>query len=129
MNVDSIFHICGEHKGFHDSLRLANKREIARNQKTVDRITQSSQFKKLLAAYEAEIPIMQKRIDAEMAKQNAARKRKGLPPRVLKGNHIHAAAGELGFQWKNPKPHVGHFSASIKSHYPIKASELKRHFG
>ena len=129
MNVDSIFHICGEHKGFHDAGRLANKREIARNQKTIDRITQSSQFKKLLAAYEAEVPIMEKRIDAEMAKQNAARKRKGLPPRILKGNGVRQAAAELGFQWKNLKPEVHHYSATTKGAFPIKASELKRHFG
>ena len=82
-----------------------------------------------MAAYEAEVPIMQKRIDTEMAKQNAARKRKGLPPRVLKSNSIRVAAAELGFQWKNPRPSVKNFSADINSHYPIKASELKRHFG
>ena len=129
MNADSIFHICGEHKGFHDARRLANKREIARNQKTIDRITQSSQWKKLWAAYQAEIPIMQKRIDAELAKQNAARKKKGLPPRVLRNTGVQSAAQELGFEWNNPRPHLSQFGANIKSSYPIKASELKRHFG
>ena len=76
MNADSIFHICSQHKGFHGTRRLANERELARNQKVLDRITQSSQWKKLLAAHKAEIPIMQKRIDATLAKQNAARKKR-----------------------------------------------------
>ena len=129
MNADSIFHICSQHNGFHGTHRLANEREQAHNQKDRDRITQSSRWKKLMAAYEAEVPIMQKRIDAELAKQNAARKKKGLPPRVLRSTGVRAAAEELGFEWNNPKPHLSEFGANIKSAYPIKASELKRHFG
>lgn len=129
MSADSIFHICSQHNGFHETHRLPNEREQARNQKDRDRITQSSQWKKLMAAHEAEVPIMQKRIDAELAKQNAARKKKGLPPRVLRNTNVRLAARELGFEWNNPRPHLSQFGANIKSSYPIKASELKRHFG
>lgn len=129
MNADSIFHICSQHNGFHGTHRLANEREQARNQKDHDRITQSSRWKKLMAAHSAEVPIMQKRIDAELAKQNAARKKKGLPPRVLRVPSVHGAANELGLKWNNPKPNLLQFGANIKSAHPIKASELKRHFG
>jgi hypothetical protein len=129
MNADSIFHICSQHNGFHGTQRFGNEREQARIQKDRDRITQSSQWKKLMAAYIAEMPIMQKRIDAELAKQNAARKKKGLPARVLRSTDIPLAASELGFEWNNPRPHLSDFGANLESSYPIKASELKRHFG
>ncbi|MGB0418249.1 MAG: hypothetical protein ACPGF8_01535 [Opitutales bacterium] len=129
MNADSIFHICSQHNGFHGTRRLANERELARNQKDRDRITQSSQWKKLLAAHKAEIPIMQKRIDATLAKQNAARKKKGLPPRVLLHTGVIAAANELGLKWNNPMPSFSTFGINFRNHHPIKASELKRHFG
>jgi hypothetical protein len=128
MNADSIFHICSQHKGFHGTYRLANEREQARNQKDHDRITQSSRWKKLMVAHNAEVPIMQKRINAELAKQNAARKKRGLPPRVLRVPSVHGAANELGLKWNNPKPRLSQHGANIKPAHPIKASELKRHF-
>jgi hypothetical protein len=129
MNADSIFHICSQHKGFDGTHRLPSEREQARSQEDRNRITQSPQWKKLYAAFQAEIPIMQKRINAKLAKLNAARKKKGLPPKVLRSTNIERAAEELGFEWNNPRPRLPKFSANLKSSYPIKASELKRHFG
>lgn len=128
MEVDSIFHICSYHNGFHGANRGTNERDQARDKKDRDRITQSSQWKKLMAAHEAEVPIMQKRIDAELAKQNAARKKKGLPPRVLLNTSVHGVAKELGIKWNNPRPSLSQFGANKKGSLPITASELERHF-
>jgi hypothetical protein len=134
MDTDSIFYICGKHNGFHGTRRSANEREQARNQQIKDSITSNSEWKKLMAAHKAEIPIMNKRIDAKLAKLNAARKKKGLPPKVLVKNYVEknyvvAAAEELKLKWNNPKPKAEDFNSNIKSKYPINASELKRHFG
>lgn len=129
MNADSIFHICSQHNGFHGTYRLSNEREQARNKKHKARVAQSSQWKKLMAAHEAEIPIMQKRIDAALAKQNAARKKKGLPPRILRSTDLEFAAEELGFEWNNPKPKLETFVSNLTASHPIKASEMKSHLG
>ena len=46
---------------------------------------------------------------------------------MLRNTEVSAAARELGLKWNNPKPRLSGFSANVKSAYPIKASELKRH--
>ena len=129
MNVDSIFHICSNHSGFHGGRRLPNARERAANKKTNDRITASAKYKKLMAAFRAEVPIMQKRINDELAKINAARKKKGLPPKILKNTNIEYRASKLGLKWNNPMPRLSQLGSDMKEFYPINAKEMKSHFG
>lgn len=130
MNVDSVFHICSYHRGFEGAVRLANERDQARNAKERDRLAKDRKYQEALSAHKAEIPSMQKRVDAELARQNAVRKKQGLPPRILRypASHLGNAAKELNLKWKNPVPHAHQFGYEFRHHYPIKANELKRHF-
>ena len=50
--------------GFHGARRHPNKQERDLNHEIAPRITESEQYKKALAAFRAEVPIMIKRIDA-----------------------------------------------------------------
>jgi hypothetical protein len=124
MNVDSVFHICGRHNGFDG----AKKRNTSAK-RSAKRI-KNPNYEKLMAAYQAEIPIMQKRIDAELAKQNAARKKKGLPPRVLASTGVKSEAKELGLEWKNKKPSK-YISEEGTKHtptfIPLPASKVEQH--
>ncbi|MDG1668066.1 MAG: hypothetical protein P8I96_03950, partial [Opitutae bacterium] len=62
---------------------------------------------KQLAEHKLEIPQMEARIKAELTKQNAARAKKGMPPRVLDRRHgVYTASLELGMPWK--VRHPGH---------------------
>jgi hypothetical protein len=129
MNADSIFHICSNHNGFHGGFRYPNRRERTANKETNDRITASAQYKKLMAAFRAEVPIMEKRINAELAKINAARKKKGLPPKILENTNIEYRAEKLGLKWNNPMPRLSKLGSNMKELYPINANEMKSHFG
>lgn len=99
--VDAIFFITGYHRGFENIRRPATEREKAE----WERKTQSSSYQKQLAEHKLEIPEMEKRVKAELERQNAERKAKGLPPRVLGQRHgVYSNASELGLKWKTSHP-------------------------
>lgn len=100
-NVDTIFFITGHHSGFAGLRRGPNQREKA----DYDRAVAKPDYQKQLAKFHAEIPKMRARISAELAKINAQRKAKGLPPRVLAHqSSVTSNAHELGLAWENYRP-------------------------
>lgn len=103
-SADAIFFITGYHRGFEGILAPASEKQ----REEFARLKASKAYQNQLAAHNLEKPGMQKRIDAEMAKINAARAKKGQPPRVLNQRHgIYSNASELGFQWKTKHPGHG----------------------
>ncbi|WPJ95449.1 hypothetical protein SH580_18680 [Coraliomargarita algicola] len=100
-NVDAIFFITGYHKGFERIRRKPTERENAQWART----TASSKYQKQLAEHKLEVPEMEQRVKAELARQNAERKAKGMPPRVLAQRYgVYSNAGELGLEWKTRHP-------------------------
>lgn len=103
-SADAIFFITGYHRGFEGILSPPSEKQRANFAK----LKASKQYQDDLAAHNLEKPIMQKRIDAEMKKINAARAKKGQPPRVLDQRHgIYSNTSELGFKWKTKHPGRG----------------------
>ena len=101
--VDAIFFITGYHQGFEAVRRRMTEKE----QQAWDKKISDSKYIKQLAAHKLEIPQMEQRIKAELTKQNAARAKKGMPPRVLDRRHgVYTASLELGMSWK--VRHPGH---------------------
>lgn len=100
-SVDAIFFITGYHRGF-ESIR---RRPTDRENKDWERTTSNRDYIKQLEAYKAEIPIMEKRVADTLAKINAERKAKGMPPRVLAQRYgLNSNAHELGLEWENKHP-------------------------
>ena len=125
MNPDAIFHICSTHSGF-DKVKYY-KSEPEPGKKAND-YSDNKKWQAAMAAYKAEIPIMQKKVDEILAKQNAARKKKGLPPRVMRKNQLRDMVAELGLKWKNPMPRPGQFGtkgnkSNLTSVSPAKVQE------
>lgn len=101
--VDAIFFITGYHQGFEAVRRRMTEKE----QKVWNKKISDSKYIKQLAEHKLEIPQMEARIKAELTKQNAARAKKGMPPRVLDRRHgVYTASLELGMPWK--VRHPGH---------------------
>ena len=99
--MDAIFFITGYHKGFERIRRKPTERE---NEEWA-RTTASSKYQKQLAEHKLEIPEMEQRVKAELDRQNAERKAKGLPPRVLAQRYgVYSNAGELELEWKTKHP-------------------------
>lgn len=100
-NVDAIFFIVGYHRGFEKIRRRPTESENKNWERTIN----SSKYQKQMAEHQLEVPLMKKRIEKELAKQNAERKAKGLPNRVLNQRYgIYSNARELGLEWKVPRP-------------------------
>jgi hypothetical protein len=100
-NVDAIFFITGYHRGFERIRRKPNERENAE----WERETSSSKYQSQLAEHKLEIPEMERRVTAELNKQNEERKAKGQPPRVLSQRYgVYSNANELGLKWKTEHP-------------------------
>lgn len=103
-NVDAIFFITGYHRGFETMRRPRNEREEA----AWKRETEKPAYIEQLAKYRAEVPEMEKKVAAELAKINAERKKKGQPPRVLNQRYgVNSNASELGIPWKTRHPGYG----------------------
>lgn len=112
-NVDAIFFITGYHRGFETVLAPASERM----QEEWKRKIAKPDYIKQLAKHKAEIAQMQARIKAEMAKIDADRKKKGLPPRVLEQRHgVYSNAGELGLKWTTNHPGHGPGHQQVKDH-------------
>ena len=100
-NVDAIFFITGYHRGFETLRRGMNEREAAAFKRAVAK----PDYIKKMAKHKAEVPQMQARVKAELAKINAKRKAAGQPPRVLEQrNGVYSNAHELGLKWTNSPP-------------------------
>ena len=119
-NVDAIFFITGYHRGFETIRRTLNEREEAEWQRKIAK----RDYIKQLAAHKLEIPKMQAKIKAEMAKINAERKKKGQPARVLEQRHgVYSNANELGLKWPKGTNHPGH-----KPSHEIRDSDVSKYF-
>jgi len=119
-NVDAIFFITGYHRGFETIRRTLNEREEAEWQRKIAK----RDYIKQLAEHKLEIPKMEARIKAEMAKINAERKKKGQPARVLEQRHgVYSNANELGLKWPKGTNHPGH-----KPSHEIKDSDVSKYF-
>lgn len=100
-NVDAIFIITGYHRGFEQIRRKPTERENAE----WERKQSARKYQEQLAEHKLEIPEMERRIAAEMAKINAERAQKGQPPRVLAQRYgVYSNASELGLKWKVEHP-------------------------
>ena len=99
--VDAIFFITGYHQGFE----AVRRRKTEKEQKVWNKKISDSKYIKQLAEHKLEIPQMEARIKAELTKQNAARAKKGMPPRVLDRRHgVYTAARELEMDWEIRHP-------------------------
>jgi len=117
-DVDAIFMITGYHRGFQRVRRQPTERESADWQ----RISSTRKYQKQLAEHQKEVPIMQKRIQAEMAEINAKRKAKGQPPRVLEQRYgVYSNANELNLKWETQHP------GGQPAHF-YEARELEKYF-
>ncbi|MDQ8195522.1 hypothetical protein QEH59_13900 [Coraliomargarita sp. SDUM461004] len=100
-NVDAIFFITGYHRGFERIRRQPNERENKEWQRT----TSSRKYQQQLEEHKKEIPKMEEKIKKELARQNAERKSKGQPPRVLAQRYgVYSNARELDLKWETPHP-------------------------
>ena len=99
--VDAIFFITGYHQGFE----AVRRRKTEKEQKVWNKKISDSKYIKQLAEHKLEIPQMEARIKAELTKQNAARAKKGMPPRVLDRRHgVYTAARDLEMDWEIRHP-------------------------
>lgn len=65
---------------------------------------------------------MQRRVSEELARQNAERKAKGMPARVLAQRHgVYSNARELDLQWETPHP-------GWQPHYWLDEREVEKYF-
>ena len=100
-SVDAIFFVTGYHRGFEDIRRMPTEREEKEWQRNIS----SCKYQKQLAEHKLEIPEMEKRVATELAQQNAERKAKGIPLRVLDQRYgVYSNAKELELKWKTPHP-------------------------
>jgi hypothetical protein len=83
-SIDAIFLITGRHTGFQSIVRASNERE---NEEWA-RVTSKPDYQKDLAKYKEEWPIAMQQAKEALAKENAERKKKGMPPRILDGGNL-----------------------------------------
>ena len=109
--VDAIFFITAYHSGFGPLRSPPSERAQADWARTIAQRGYIEQ----LAKHMAEVPKMQSRINATMAKIDADRKNKGQPPRVLNQRHnVYSNAKELGLNWTTDHPGHGPQSEWLK---------------
>lgn len=96
-NIDAIFVITGRHEGFEPVRRSATKEENAAWAET----TSSSSYQKALKAHKEESVEARKVAEKKLAKLNAERKSKGLPPKIFDGGSL---IGQMGVELKNKHP-------------------------
>ncbi|NQY33036.1 MAG: hypothetical protein HRT56_07685 [Coraliomargarita sp.] len=102
--ADAVFFITGKHRGFGNF--WAKPSEKARKEFEEYRATKA--YQEQLAKHDLEVVEMRKRIESELAKINADRAKKGMPPRVLAHRDgVHGNARELGLNWKTRHPGGG----------------------
>lgn len=102
--ADAVFFIAGDHRGFGNF--WSKPTEQARKEFEEYRATQ--QYQEQLAKHNLEVIEMRKRINSELAKINADRAKKGMPPRVLAHrNGVYSNAHELGLKWQTRHPGRG----------------------
>ena len=104
-SADAIFLITGYHRGFGNVVAPPSEKQKADWAK----YQATKEYQEALAAYLKEESEMRKRVANELAKINAGRAKKGLPPRVLAkhSNDVRGNANELGLKWKHPHPGGG----------------------
>lgn len=117
-NVDAVFIITGENKGFSEIRRRATESEEADWQKK----STAASYLEELALHEAEVPKMRNRVQNTLKKINEERRKSGKPPRVLRDkNWIYGQARELDLEWENPHP-------GMEPHYYHEPRTVERYF-
>lgn len=117
-DVDAIFFIAGYHRGFERVRRRLTEQEEA----DWIRFSTSRKYQDQLAVHQKEVPIMQNRIDYEMAKINEERKKKGQPARVLNSRWgIYSDYRELGLEWETEHP-------GWRPDYFLESREIEKYF-
>lgn len=118
-NADAVFFITGYHRGFDNILAPPSEKQI----RDFEKRKASRDYQDQLAAHKLEVPQMKRRVQAELAKTNAERAKKGQPPRVLgKRSGVYSAAGELGLEWNTRHPGHG------PGHQNVDSREVSKYF-
>ena len=116
--VDAIFMITSEHQGFGGGRRRLTELEEKDWQRT---IAQKS-YQEQLAAYQLELPQMERKIANRLNYINKERAARGQPPRVLSKQHgVQTQVEELGLEWNFEHP-------GWRPVYDIKPSSLENYF-
>ena len=104
-SADAIFMITGYHRGFGNVVAPPSEKQLS----DWEKYKSGKEYQEQLAAYHKEESEMRQRVVKELAKINAGRAKKGLPPRVLArhSNDVRGNARELELNWKNPHPGGG----------------------
>ncbi|MGB0257948.1 MAG: hypothetical protein ACPGES_04775 [Coraliomargarita sp.] len=103
-NADAIFFITGNHRGFDNMIAPPTDKQL----QEFEKLKATKEYQEQLAKHNLEVAQMEKRVDAELARQNAERAQKGQPPRVLTRRHgVYSNASELGLTWKTRHPGHG----------------------
>ncbi|WPJ96180.1 hypothetical protein SH580_00505 [Coraliomargarita algicola] len=113
-SIDAIFIITGRHTGFQSIRRSPTQRE---NEEWA-RHTSKAGYQKALAKYKEERPQAVKKAQEALAKENAERKKKGLPPRILDGGDI---VGHMKIRMENRHP-------GRQPVYHIDGDKIRRYF-
>lgn len=117
-DVDAVFFITGYHKGFESVHRKMNEKE----QKAWDKKISDAKYQKQLAEHLLEKPLMEQRIQTTLNQINAARVKRGMPPRVLDRRHgVYTASQELELDWD--VRHPGHTPRPV-----IEPEEIEKYF-
>ena len=117
-DVDAIFFIAGYHRGFERVRRRLTEKEEA----DWIRFSTSRKYQDQLAVHQIEVPIMQNRINYEMAKINEERKKKGQPARVLNSRWgIYSDYRELGLEWETEHP-------GWRPNYFLESRDIEKYF-
>jgi len=99
--IDAVFFITGYHRGFEAVRRDMDERERSEWERKIT----SSSYMKQLAEHQLEVPQMIQLVATELAKINADRAKKGMPPRVLGQRWgVYSNAQELELEWKTRHP-------------------------
>ena len=119
--ADAIFLITGYHRGFEKVIAPPTEKQRA----DFERRKATRDYQEQLAAHKLEVPKMQKRVAAEMAKINADRAKKGQPPRVLSQRYgLYSNADELGLKWETSHPGHGPGHQQVDSKDVVKYFKL-----
>lgn len=116
--IDAIFVITGRHDGFQPILRRLNKKE----QEAFDAVVESEKYKAYKAKYDEEQARLSKLALKMKKEQDAARKKKGLPPQIFDGGNLIRHMG-LKMEYHHPQSEFG-----ISRYRDIEQRAVERYF-
>jgi len=113
-SIDAIFIIAARHDGFQKIRRAPNAAEDAKWMI----LTSSPDYIGALKKYDEEWLIAIKQAKEELARRNAVRKKKGLPPQIVDGGNL---VSQMGITMENPHP-------GREPHYHIEGDNIRNYF-